>query len=113
MNEWKQELENLKDARKKIDARIKELEHAKSYRSFGTVRFTKGANGRTAYWKSVYRIQIKKHSTAIDTENGRYYTITEDTDLNRTYLYIKKVYNDLSKLIKDFESNGVNRVDNI
>lgn len=107
MNELQQELENLKDARKKIDARIKELEQSDRYKDYGTVKLVKGDGGRSAYWRSVYRIKIKKHSTAVDSENGRNYAITEDTDLKRTYLYIKKVHADLSKLISDMESNGI------
>ena len=107
MNELQQELENLKDVRKKIDLRIKQLENADRFKDFGTVRLTKGDNGRTEYWKNVYRVKIKKHSTAIDSENGRYYSISEDNNLQRTYLYIKKVNADLSKLISDMESNGI------
>ena len=53
------ELENLIDARKKIDARIKELQNADRYKFYNNVRLTKGEGGRTPYWKSVYRLKIR------------------------------------------------------
>lgn len=103
--EEQEELANLIDARNKINSRIKELQHEDSYRSFGTVVLSKGENGRNQLWKNVYRIKIKKHSSMIESENGKYRAITEDPDLNRTYLYIKKVSNDLLKCIEYIESN--------
>lgn len=99
-----EELANLIDARNKINARIKELQHEDSYRSFGTVVLSKGENERNQLWKNVYRIKIKKHSSMIESENGKFRAITEDPDLNRTYLYIKKVSNDLLKCIEYIEN---------
>lgn len=97
------ELENLIDARKKIDARIKELQNADRFKYYGTVRVTKGEGGRNIYWKNVYRLKIRKHSSMIQSESGRYKTIIEDPDLDKLYLYLKKVINDLNKCIKDIE----------
>lgn len=97
------ELENLIDARKKIDARIKELKNAENFKYYGVVRLTKGEGERTEYWKSIYRLKIKKYSSAIESESGKYKTIIEDNDIDRLYLYLKKVYSDINKCLKDIE----------
>lgn len=80
------------------------MELSNEYKSFETVVLSKGENERNQLWKNVYRIKIKKHSSMIESENGKYRAITEDLDLNRTYLYIKKVSNDLLKCIEYIES---------
>lgn len=97
------ELENLIDARKKIDARIQELKNAENFKYYGSVRLTKGENGRNSYWKNVYRLKIKKYSTMIESESGRYKTIIENPDLDKLYLYLKVVIRDLNKCLKDIE----------
>lgn len=97
------ELENLIDVRKKIDARIKELQNADKYKIYGIVRLTKGEGGRNEYWKSIYRLKIKKYSSAIESESGKYKTIIEDNDIDRLYFYLKKVYSDINKCLKDIE----------
>ena len=97
------ELENLIDARKKIDDRIKELQNADKYKNYGTVRLTKGEGGRNEYWRSIYRLKIKKRSCAIESESGKYKSIIEDNDIDRLYLYLKKVIHDLNNCLKDIE----------
>lgn len=97
------ELENLIDARKKIDARIKELQNADRYKFYNNVHLTKGEGGRNPYWKSIYRIKIRKHSSAIESEHNKFRTIIEDPDLEIVYLYLKKISNDINKCLKDME----------
>lgn len=97
------ELENLIDARKKIDARIKELQNADKYKYYDTVRLTKGEGGRNAYWRSIYRLKIIKYSSAIQSESGKYKTIIEDNDIEILYLHLKKIYSDINNCLKDIE----------
>ena len=97
------ELENLIDARKKIDARIKELQNADKYKFYNNVRLTKGEGGRNVYWKSIYRVKIRKHSSAIESEHNKFRTIIEDPDLEIVYLYLKKVSKNINECLKDME----------
>ena len=97
------ELENLLEARKKIDARIKELQNADRYKFYNNVHLTKGEGGRNPYWNSIYRIKIRKHSSAIESEHNKFRTIIEDPDLEIVYLYLKKISNDINKCLKDME----------
>ncbi len=97
------ELENLLDARKKIDARIKELQNADRYKFYNNVRLTKGEGGRTPYWKSIYRLKIRKHSDAIETEHNRFKTIIEDPDLEVVYLYLKQISMNINDCLNDME----------
>ena len=97
------ELENLIETRKKIDIRIKELQNADRYKFYDTVRLTKGEGGRNEYWRSIYRLKIKKYSSAIESESGRYKTIIEDDNIDLLYLHLKKIYSDINKCLKDIE----------
>lgn len=98
------ELENLIDARKKIDARIKELQNADRYKFYNNVRLTKGEGGRTPYWKSVYRLKIRKHSDAVEGEHNRFKTIIEDPDLEVVYLYLKQISMNINECLNDMEN---------
>lgn len=97
------ELENLIDARKKIDARIKELQNANRYKFYNNVRLTKGEGGRTPYYKSIYRLKIRKHSDAVETEHNRFKTIIEDPDLEIVYLYLKQIAMNINDCLNDIE----------
>ena len=97
------ELENLIDARKKIDARIKELQNADRYKFYNNVHLTKGEGGRNAYWKSIYRVKIRKHSDAVESEHNRFKTIIEDPDLEIVYLYLKQISMNINECLKDME----------
>ena len=98
------ELENLLEVRKKIDARIKELQNADSFKFYNNVRLTKGEGGRTAYYKSIYRLKIRKHSDAVDREHNRFKTIIEDPDLEIVYLYLKQISMNITDCLNDMEN---------
>lgn len=97
MNDTEIEIQNLLEARKKIDERIKLLRNNVVH--IETVKLSKGEGGRNPYWKSVYRCKIKKISDAVESENGRYVTIAEDPDLDHVYEHIWNVRKDLSELL--------------
>ena len=97
MNDTEIEIQNLLDARKKIDERLKILRNNVVH--IETVKLSKGDGGRNAYWKSVYRCKIKKISDAVESENGRYVTIAEDPVLDHIYEHILNVRRDLSELL--------------
>ena len=103
MNPLEEEIQNLKDARKKIDARIKELENSDRYKDYDTVLITKGEGGRSALWKSVYRLKVRKHSSRVESEEGRYKTIIEEPDLEKLRLYLVSIITDLKRCLNDIE----------
>ena len=104
------EIQNLLDARKKIDARIKLLRNKVIH--IETVKLSKGEGGRNPYWKSVYRCKIKKISDAVESENGRYVTIAEDPDLDHVYEHILNVRRDLSVLLVKLDEVRGNKNEN-
>ena len=109
MTDTEIEIQNLLDARKKIDERIKLLRNKVIH--IGTVKISKGEGGRNAYWKSVYRCKIKKISDAVISENGRYITIAEDPDLDHVYEHILNVRKDLSELLVELDKIRGNKND--
>lgn len=75
MNE-QEELANLLDAQKKINARIKALRN--SNKEFGLVTFQRHPSAHyNGYWSSVHQIRIQKLSCNIESENGKNITIIE------------------------------------
>lgn len=106
MNE-QEELANLLDAQKKINARIRELQRAERFQHFNTVVLSKGEGGRSHLWRETYRLKIMKLSVRVDTENGRYRTIAEDDDLEHIYDHVRHVISDLRKVLTYLESKGI------
>ena len=96
------ELENLLDARRKIDKRIRELKNDK-YRKYGTIIITLGENARNRLWKKVYRVKFLKTSSMIESENESLRTIIEDTDLDKICVYMRQIRKDLDTAIEDTE----------
>lgn len=103
MTKEQQELENLLDARKKINARIKELQNTDHV--FGTVGLYKYPNcTKNSYWSKVHQIRISKISSELESENGKRITIIENSNMLRSLKYIKKVRADLDDLIAYMET---------
>ena len=102
-----EELKNLLDAQKKINARIRELQRAERFQRFNIVVLSKGEGGRSHLWRETYSLKIRKLSVRVETENGRYKTIAEDDDLEHIYKYVKQLIFDLRKLLAYLESKGI------
>jgi len=101
MNE-QEELKNLLEAQKKINARIKVLRN--STKVFGIVTMQKHPSaGYNGYWSNVHQIRIKKLSCNIESEDGRNITIIESNNMLKSLNYLKKVQKDINKLITYLE----------
>ena len=115
MNE-QEELKNLLDAQKKINARIREWRNSK--KGFGTVSLQRHPSSKyNGYWANVHQIRIQKLSCNVESENGRNVAIIENNNMLKTLNYLKKVRKDIDKLIAYLESitvkdpNGSGRED--
>ena len=95
-----EELKNLLDAQKKINARIRELRCSK--KEFGIVSIQKYPCNNV-YWSNVHQIKIKKLSCAVESENGRNVTFIESNNMLKSLNYLKKVRKDIDKLITYLE----------
>ena len=100
MNE-QEELANLLDAQKKINARIRQLRMSK--KEFGLVSMQRHPTNNRL-WSTIHQIKIKKFSCAVDSEQGRCITIIESNNLVKSLNYLKKVRKDIDKLITYLES---------
>lgn len=102
MNE-QEELANLLDAQKKINARIRQLRDS-SKKEFGLVSLQKHPSARyNGYWSNVHQIRIQKLSCNIESENGRNVAIIENNNMLKSLNYLKKVRKDIDKLITYLE----------
>ena len=99
MNE-QEELKNLLDAQKKINARIRQLRQSK--KEFGTVTIQKHPVNNNL-WSSIHQIRIKKMSCIVESEQGRCLTIIESNNMLKSLNYLKKVRKDIDKLITYLE----------
>lgn len=99
MNE-QEELANLLDAQKKINARIRELRQSK--REYGLVSIQKYPCNNDV-WKCVHQIKIKKLSCNVESEQGRNITIIESNNMVKSLNYLKKIRKDIDKLITYLE----------
>lgn len=111
-----EELKNLLDAQKKINARIRQLRQSK--KEFGTVSLQRHPSSNyNGYWANVHQIRIQKLSCNIESENGRNVAIIENNNMLKSLNYLKKVRKDIDKLIAYLESitakdpNGSGRED--
>ena len=116
MNE-QEELKNLLDAQKKINARIRQLKLRQSKKEFGTILLQRHPSNYNGYWANVHQIRIQKLSCNVESENGRNVTIIENNNMLKSLNYLKKVRKDIDKLIAYLESitvkdpNGSGRED--
>ena len=99
MNE-QEELANLLDAQKKINARIRELRNSK--KDFGLISIQRHPVNNT-FWSSIHQIKIKKFSCAVESEQGRCITIIESNNMVKSLNYLKKIRKDIDKLITYLE----------
>ncbi len=101
MNE-EEELKNLLDAQKKINARIKQLRQ--SQKEFGLVSLQRHPSARySGYWSNVHQIRIQKLSCNVESENGRNVAIIENNNMLKSLNYLKNVRKDIDKLITYLE----------
>lgn len=101
MNE-QEELANLLDAQKKINARIRQLRQSK--KEFGLVSLQRHPSANyNGYWSNVHQIRIQKLSCNIESENGRNVAIIENNNMLKSLNYLKKVRKDIDKLITYLE----------
>ena len=113
MNE-QEELKNLLDAQKKINARIKELRMSK--KEFGLILIQRHPTNNRL-WSSIHQIKIKKFSCAVESEQERCITIIESNNMVKSLNYLKKIRKDIDKLIDYLEGitvkdpNGSGRED--
>lgn len=97
-----EELKDLLDAQKKINARIRELRNSK--KEFGTVLLQRHPSANcSGYWANVHQIRIQKLSCNVESENGRNVTIIENNNMLKSLNYLKKVRKDIDKLITYLE----------
>ena len=97
-----EELANLLDAQKKINARIRQLRQ--SNKEFGLVSLQRHPSAKyNDYWSNVHQIRIQKLSCNIESENGRNVTIIENNNILKSLNYLKKVRKDIDKLITYLE----------
>ena len=101
MNE-QEELQNLLDAQKKINARIRQLRQ--SNKEFGLVSLQRHPSAKyNGYWSNVHQIRIQKLSCNVESENGRNVAIIENNNMLKSLNYLKKVRKDIDKLITYLE----------
>ena len=97
-----EELKNLLDAQKKINARIRELRGSK--KTYGLVSLQRHPSaGYGGYWSNVHQIRIQKLSCNVESENGRNVAIIENNNMLKSLNYLKKVRKDIDKLITYLE----------
>lgn len=90
------EYRKLLEEKKRIDARLKELQHKRAL--FGTVKLE--MHRWASYGREAYNVMIKKHSGMINSENDRFYTIIEDFDRKHSMERLKQIIDDLGILLE-------------
>ena len=99
MNPENEKLKDLIKQKKELEALIRQLKDESNNLKFGnTVKLTKNE-----IWHGVYRFKIRKVSTMVDSEEGRYITLIEDTRLDKLYLYLKQIYKDIEECMNKLE----------
>lgn len=91
-----EEYRHLLEEKKRIDARLKELQHKRVL--FGTVKLE--MHRWASYGREAYNVMIKKHSGMINSENDRFYTIIEDFDRQHSMERLKQIIDDLGILLE-------------
>lgn len=95
------ELERLKEERKRINARIKELSCPKN--DIGT-EFKVIRHPVPAWSDNLYHVRIRKLSNCMPDQNARYITIIETENIDTIIGKLKTIRTDIDAVIKYFEN---------